>query len=59
MCWCVSVCIVPGLRVDSDEAGTLLVALGPHAFDQLELLPVGKGAVLLPPLGDIRRPERV
>lgn len=40
----------PGLWVDSDEAGTLLVGLGPHAFDQFELLPVDEGTVLLSPL---------
>lgn len=43
------VCI-PGLWVDSDKAGTLLVGLGPHAFDKFELLPVDEGTVLLPPL---------
>lgn len=49
----------PGLRVDSDEAGTLLVGLGPHAFDQFELLPVDEGAILLPPLGNIPRSARI
>lgn len=40
----------PGLWVDSNEAGTLLVSLGPHAFDKFELLPVDEGTVLLSPL---------
>lgn len=40
----------PGLWVDSDKAGTLLVGLGPHAFDKFELLPVDEGTVLLSPL---------
>lgn len=50
---------VPGLRVDSDEAGTLLVGLGPHAFDQFELLPVDEGTILLSPLCNIPRPARI
>lgn len=36
--------------VDSNEAGTLLVSLRPHAFDKFELLPVDEGTVLLSPL---------
>lgn len=36
--------------VDSNEAGTLLVSLRPHAFDEFELLPVDEGTVLLSPL---------
>lgn len=47
---------VPGLRVDSDEASTLLVGLGPHAFDQFKLLPVDEGTILLSPLRNILRP---
>ncbi len=50
---------VPGLWVDSNEAGTLLVALGPHAFDQFELLPVDEGTILLPPLCNILRSARI
>lgn len=46
----------PGLQVDSNEAGTLLVGLRPHAFDQFELLPVDEGTILLPPLCNILRP---
>lgn len=42
----------PGLWVDSDKTGTLLVGLGPHAFDKFELLPVDEGTVLLSPLGN-------
>ncbi len=47
---------VPGLRVDSNEAGTLLVGFGPHAFDQFEWLPVDEGTILLSPLYNIPRP---
>lgn len=50
---------MPVLWVDSDEAGTLLVGLGPHSFDQFELLPVDEGAVQLPPLGDTLRSARI
>lgn len=50
---------VPGLRVDSDKAGTLLEGLWPHAFDQFELLPVDEGTILLSPLRDILRPACV
>lgn len=50
---------MPVLWVDSDEAGTLLVGLGPHSFDQFELLPVDEGAVLLPPLSDALRSASV
>lgn len=49
----------PGLWVDSNEAGTLLVGLGPHSFDQFELLPVDEGAVLFPPLCNTPRPARI
>lgn len=49
----------PGLWVDSNEAGTLLVGPGPHAFDQFELLPVDEGAILLPPLCNIPRPAHI
>lgn len=50
---------MPVLRVDPDEAGALLVGLGPQSFDQFELLPVDEGAVLLPPLSDAPRSARV
>lgn len=50
---------MPVLWVDSDEAGTLLVGLGPHSFDQFELLPVDEGAILLPPLSDALRSARI
>lgn len=46
---------VKGLRVDSDEASTLLVALRPHAFDQHQLLPVDERTILLSPLRNIPR----
>lgn len=49
----------PGLWVDSNEAGALLVGLGPHAFDQFELLPVDEGAVLLPPLCNVPRSAHI
>lgn len=55
-CWFVP---LQSLRVDSDEASTLLVGLGPHAFDQLELLPIGEGTVLLSPLGYIASSARI
>ena len=67
---CVCACVLVRVRacvrvpvqvvwVDPDEAGTLLEALGPHAFDQSELLPVEEGPVLLPPLGDAACPPSV
>lgn len=49
----------PGLWVDSNEAGTLLVGLGPHSFDQFELLPVDEGAVLFSPLCNTPGPARI
>lgn len=51
--------MLPGLRVDSDEASTLLVGLGPHAFDQFELLPVGERPILLSPLCNTLRSARI
>lgn len=50
---------VQSLRVDPDEAGTLLVALWSHAFDQFELLPVDERTVLLSPLCDAPSSARV
>lgn len=50
---------VQGLWVDSNEASTLLVGLGPHAFDQFELLPVDEGTILLSPLCNIPRPAHI
>lgn len=45
----------PGLWIDPNKASTLLVGLGPHAFDKFELLPVDKGTVLLSPLSNTTR----
>lgn len=58
--YCVYEC-VPGqsLWVYSNEASTLLVGLGPHAFDQLQLLPVDEGTVLLSPFCDTPCPSRI
>ena len=55
MDWYIFAC-TPGLRVDSDKSGTLLVGLGPHAFHKFELLPVDEGTVLLSPLCNTPRP---
>lgn len=53
---CIQFIPVYGLWVDSNEAGTLLVGLGPHAFDQFELLPGDEGTILLSPVCNTASP---